>query len=126
MATGTSDSMRNVSQDKIKSVVLPLPPLAEQQQFVSEVAERLSQIAAAECTIDHSLRRAARLRQSILKQAFEGKLVPQDPTDEPASVLLERLRASQSADEGNGKAVAPVRARRRRAKSRMTEGRAKK
>ena len=39
--------------------------------------------------------RAARLRQAILKKAFEGKLVPQDPNDEPASVLLERIRAAR-------------------------------
>lgn len=96
MATGTSDSMRNVSQDKIKSVVFPLPPLAEQQWIVEVVSERLSQIDAAELQIEHGLLRAARLRQSILKRAFEGKLVPQDPSDEPASVLLERLRASRS------------------------------
>jgi superfamily II DNA or RNA helicase len=43
-----------------------------------------------------ALARAARLRQAILKKAFEGKLVPQDPTDEPASVLLERIRAARA------------------------------
>lgn len=70
--------------------------------------------------------RAARLRQSILKQAFEGKLVPQDPTDEPASVLLERMRAKQASHQGNGKADRRARTRGRRARSRMTEGRADK
>ncbi|MCO6457478.1 MAG: restriction endonuclease subunit S [Pirellulaceae bacterium] len=102
MATGTSDSMRNVSQDKIKSVILPLPPIAEHQCIVDETSERLSQIDASDAAINHGLRRAARLRQSILKQAFKGKLVPQDPTDEPASVLLERLRARRT--DANGTA----------------------
>lgn len=116
MATGTSDSMRNVSQDKIKSVVFPLPPLAEQQWIVEGTSERLSQIDAAETAIEHDLLRAARLRQSILKQAFEGKLVPQDPNDEPASVLLERLRACRSVHEGNGKKVIQTTVRRRKSK----------
>lgn len=124
MATGTSDSMRNVSQDKIKSVVLPLPPLAEQQWIVEGASERLSQIDAAELQIEHGLLRASRLRQSILKQAFEGRLVPQDPKDEPASVLVERLRASRSVHEGNGTAATPARTRVRRVKSKQLEGRA--
>jgi type I restriction enzyme S subunit len=123
--------MRNVSQEKIKSVVLPLPSLAEQQQIVSEVAERLSQIESSATAITHSLLRAARLRQSILKQAFEGKLVAQDPTDEPASVLLERIaseRATQSrlAQEEKGKPATPARSRGRRAKPKTAEGRAQK
>jgi type I restriction enzyme S subunit len=64
-----------------------LPSLAEQFEIVTEVAETLSQIVAAETAIDRGLLRASRLRQSILKQAFEGKLVPQDPCDEPAKQM---------------------------------------
>ena len=73
----------------------PLPPLAEQHRIVAEVERRLSVIQQAAATVEASLARADRLRQSILKQAFSGKLVPQDPDDEPASVLLERIRAER-------------------------------
>ncbi len=47
--------------------------------------------------VDANLKRAARLRQGILKRAFEGRLVPQDPADEPAAALLERLRSAPAA-----------------------------
>jgi type I restriction enzyme S subunit len=76
-------------------MVFPLPPLAEQSRIVAEVERRLSVVEELEKTIDASLKRAERLRQAILARAFAGKLVPQDPTDEPASVLLERIRAER-------------------------------
>ncbi len=65
------------------SVHIALPPLAEQHQIVAEVERRLSIVAGAEAQVDANLRRADRLRQSILKQAFSGQLVPQNPNDEP-------------------------------------------
>jgi type I restriction enzyme S subunit len=74
---------------------LPLPPQAEQLEIVEAIESRLSIADAAKNTIDSALKRAARLRQSILKRAFEGRLVPQDPNDEPASMLLERIRAER-------------------------------
>jgi type I restriction enzyme S subunit len=73
---------------------IALPSEAEQHQIVAEVECRLSIVAGAEAQVDANLRRADRLRQSILKQAFSGQLVPQDTNDEPASVLLERIRAN--------------------------------
>jgi type I restriction enzyme S subunit len=101
-AKGLAGSMPKIDQATITRCAVPLPPLNEQMQIRTEVAERLSQIDAAEAQIEHGLLRAARLRQSILKRAFEGKLVPQDPKDEPASALLERLRASRTIHEGSG------------------------
>ena len=81
----------------LRSLAFPIPPLAEQHRIVAEVERRLSVIQQAEATVEASLARAERLRQSILKQAFSGKLVPQDPDDEPASALLERIRAERAA-----------------------------
>jgi type I restriction enzyme S subunit len=76
---------------------LPVPPLAEQHRIVEEVEQRLSVVQAMEKAVEASLARAERLRQAILKKAFEGRLVPQDPGDEPASALLERIRDSRKA-----------------------------
>lgn len=98
--------------DDLRNTPVVLPPLHEQGQMIAEVEQHLSIIDAAEKQIEHGLLRAARLRQSILKRAFEGKLVPQDPKDEPASGLLERMRASRSVHEGNSKPVTQPRVRR--------------
>lgn len=87
----------NVNGTKLKALPIMLPPLAEQQRIVAEVERRLSVVDEVEVAVEQQLRRAERLRQAILKRAFAGKLVPQDPNDEPASVLLERIRAERRA-----------------------------
>jgi len=95
VAASTS-GLYTLSVGKISRLPLPLPPLAEQQQIVAEVERRLSVIEQVEIAVKASLKRAERLRQSILKMAFSGRLVPQDPNDEPASVLLERIRKERA------------------------------
>jgi len=96
--------INHLSAGKFSALHFPLAPLVEQHCIVADVEEKLSQITAAEQQVAADIIRAARLRQSILKQAFEGKLVPHDPKDEPASVLLERLKATRDGkmDSANG------------------------
>ena len=105
---------QRISLSDLRGYSFPLPPLAEQQRIVAEVERRLSVIQQAEATVTASLALADRLRQSILKQAFSGQLIPQDPDDEPASVLLERIRAEREA--AKAWAVKPPPRTRRRAK----------
>ena len=85
----------NVNGTKLKLLAVPMPPEKEQQILVGEVERHLSVADEVEETIKAELKRAEQLRQSILKKAFSGKLVPQDPNDEPASVLLERIKAQK-------------------------------
>jgi type I restriction enzyme S subunit len=101
-------AVKGVNIGDIRPMPAPLPPLAEQRAIVALVEERLSQIDDAEKVIEEQLARAGRLRQSILKRAFEGRLVPRDPNDEPASVLLERIKASVDAEpKAKGKRKTP-------------------
>ena len=90
----------NVNGTKLSRFPIPLPPIEEQERIVAEVERQFSFIDACERAVDAGLVKAAALRRSVLKAAFEGKLVEQDPSDEPASVLLERIRAERAATSG--------------------------
>jgi type I restriction enzyme S subunit len=83
-------------------------PESEQERIAMELERQLSEGDATHEMISANLRRIERLRQAILKWAFEGKLVDQDPNDEPASELLARIRTEREAAE---KAPRPARAR---------------
>lgn len=115
-------NIAHLGAGRFAEIEFPLPPIEEQAAIIEEVDRHFSLIDAAEKAINLSMARASRLRQSILKQAFEGKLVPQDPKDEPASVLLARMRASRTHDEANGKAATPTRTRKPSAKSKQLQG----
>jgi type I restriction enzyme S subunit len=91
-ATGTSDSMRNLSQVKLRAAPIPLPPSAEAKVLVDSVAKAMR----ARRSIDRQSVEVAwnlqSLERAILARAFRGELVAQDPNDEPADVMLARLK----------------------------------
>ena len=90
---GTGTTFEAITGNQLKTFEIPLPPLAEQEQIVSELDQHFSIANEVEATIASELGSAGRLQQSILKQAFSGKLVPQDSNDEPAEMLLARIKA---------------------------------
>lgn len=92
----TTAGQVNLTLELCRDLPLPIAPETEQQQIAVAVDQALALSDNARLGIDTALARAARLRQAILKKAFEGKLVPQDPNDEPASALLDRIRASRA------------------------------
>jgi type I restriction enzyme S subunit len=97
----SSAGQHNISLGNLQQFPVPLPPLFE----TSRIIEKLGEVEASIETLCKSsslhLRKLSTLRQSLLKHAFSGKLVPQDPRDEPASVLLERIRTQRREMEGS-------------------------
>jgi len=95
LCRGTTRDFLN--QRILSAIALPIPPLYEQHRILQEIDRQLSVARAIEDYLAASETRCGRLRQCILKWAFEGRLVDQDPNDEPASVLLERMRGERGA-----------------------------
>ena len=79
---------------------VPLPPLAEQQRIVAKIEELLPKVEeygkAQDALNKLNAELPERLKKSILQEAIEGRLVPQDPNDEPASILLDKIRAEKA------------------------------
>ena len=108
-ASSTS-GLHTLSISKVQGLSVPVCTPAEQAEIVRILDSRLEAADMLEAEVEAALTRAEALRQSILKRAFSGELVPQDPTDEPATVLLARIRAERAA--------APAKARGKRPENR--------
>ena len=93
---GMAESQVNISQSSIQNIVIPLPPLAEQHRIVTKIEVFLPKVEeygkAQDALNKLNAELPERLKKSILQEAIEGRLVPQDPNDEPASVLLAKIR----------------------------------
>ncbi|MGH7101051.1 MAG: hypothetical protein ACREFJ_01545 [Acetobacteraceae bacterium] len=98
----TTAGILKISQQDISRIALPVPPFPETAEILRRVSDALTATSEARALLDTEAADAARLRQSILKAAFEGRLVPQDPDDEPASALLARMKPP--ANEGSRRA----------------------
>ncbi len=98
VAVGLAGSMPKIDQAKIGSLLVPVPPTRSQDEVLQDLSRRLSLVEAAEASVFANLRKAQRLQASLFAEAFSGRLVPQDAGDEPATVLLERIRASRKSE----------------------------
>ena len=92
----STSGVNNINTGEIQSLVVALCGIEEQKQIQMEMEARLSEVDQLELTLTTALQQAEALRQSILKKAFSGQLVPQDPHDEPASALLARIKAARA------------------------------
>jgi type I restriction enzyme, S subunit len=101
LAKGTTMDVLNVGI--IESLPFPLCSIEEQRILITEVEARLSVVEKIEQEIEDNLQKSEALRQSILKKAFSGQLVAQDPADEPASLLLERIRSEKATPKPTAK-----------------------
>ena len=95
MQNGSTNQVE-LGRTEIKNTRINLPTIDEQKQIVKEIEKRFEAADEAERVIAENLEKAEQLKQSILKKAFEGRLVPQDPTDQPASELLAQIQAERN------------------------------
>ena len=97
--TKTAIKGATLNSDSLSNLLIPLPPLTEQKRIVNRIVELEPYVSAYDIAETHltalNTTFPEALKKSILQEAVQGKLVPQNPDDEPASVLLERIRAEK-------------------------------
>ena len=92
---GTAGQLR-VPLEYMKNATIPFPPINEQKRIVTKIESIFAEIDAIEQYVKSTLQLLDQLKNSTLKQAFEGKLVPQDPNDEPAEFILQKIKQENS------------------------------
>lgn len=95
VSASASGGQPNINLNLLQPMAIPLPPEDEIEAIVEAVEDQLSVIEHLEADLEAKLKSAQALRQSILRHAFTGQLVPQDPRDEPAAELLKRIAAQR-------------------------------
>ena len=102
----TATAQPNFNGEKLSSMIFPLPPLAEQKRIVAKVEELFAYADQIGSASEEITKTAQRLDKKILDLAIRGKLVPQDPNDEPASELVKRIEAARNEKTGSKKSRA--------------------
>ena len=105
-----------INTAQLLNLLVALPPLPEQHRIVAAIETQLTRLDAGVASLKAAQTRLRRYRVAVLKAACEGRLVPQDPSDEPASVLLERIREQREPRTENREPARGLRGRKREEK----------
>lgn len=117
LAKSTS-GVNNINSSELQSLIIPIPSLEEQNEIVNQLDNLLDTNQMVFEQLEVEIKKAYHLKSSILSKAFSGQLVPQDPNDEPASVLLERIKAEKEEELAKAKAnKAPKKPTKRKTKA---------
>jgi type I restriction enzyme S subunit len=99
----STTGLHTLSVSKVSGIPIPVPSIAEQDEIIFRAQDLFTLADQLEARLTAARKIIDRLTPALLAKAFRGELVPQDPTDEPASVLLERIRAARQAEAGASK-----------------------
>lgn len=98
-AAKSTSGVNNINSGELQNLIIPIPTIQEQNELLKHLDTSTPSINATELEIEKQLLKSETLRQSILKKAFSGQLVPQDPNDEPASELLARIKVEKTVEQ---------------------------